>query len=116
MKNNFEKLNIWKDAVELAVQVNELMSDSKYYSLKDQMLRSSISVPSNIAEGCERQYPKEFERFLTIAAGSCGEIRTQLILAARFKEIDESESLELLEKYRSLSAQIFSSKKKVKQT
>lgn len=113
MKHNFEKLTIWRDAVELAVVVYKIFRDSKNFGLRDQILRSAISIPSNIAEGCERQYPKEFSRFLTIAAGSCGEIRTQLILAHRFGEINEAQNIELVDKFRVLSAQLFSFKKKI---
>ncbi|MBV6640423.1 MAG: four helix bundle protein [Cyclobacteriaceae bacterium] len=76
MKHNFEKLTIWKDAVDLAVKVIMSVKDSTNYSLKDQLTRSSVSVPSNIAEGCERQTEKEFSRYLSIAGGSSGEVRT----------------------------------------
>lgn len=113
MKHNFEKLNIWKDAVVLAVKVHELISDSKMYALRDQMLRSSVSVASNIAEGCERQSIKEFARYLNIAAGSAGEIRTQLIIAKGVGMLGDTEADEFIASYRSLSAQIYAFRNKI---
>ena len=47
------------------------------------MARSCISIPSNIAEGAERESDREFRRFLAIAKGSAGELRTQLYIGLR---------------------------------
>ena len=68
------------------------MKDCKDYSLKDQMQRAAVSIPSNIAEGCERT-PKDFARFLSIAIGSSSELRTQTYIA-RDLEILNAESAE----------------------
>jgi len=76
----FEDLKVWKRGCRLAVDVCGSLRDSKDYALKDQMTRSSISVPSNIAEGAERDSPGDFKRFLRIAKGSCAELRTQLYI------------------------------------
>ncbi|CAD5252824.1 MULTISPECIES: four helix bundle protein [unclassified Imperialibacter] len=113
MKHNFEKLNIWQEAVDLAVEVCLEVDNSRNFALKDQLTRSSISVPSNIAEGCERQTPKEFSRFLNISGGSAGEVRTQLIIAKRINQIDESKADSLVDRYRKLSSQIYAFKKKL---
>jgi four helix bundle protein len=53
---------------------------SKFHPLADQLTRSAISIPSNIAEGCERGSNPDFIRFLYISRGSCAELRTQLEL------------------------------------
>ena len=80
----FEDLEVWQSSMELARAVYSLtLGDlfSKDFGLKDQIRRSAVSVPSNIAEGFERDAKKQFLYFLKIAKGSCGELRTQLRLA-----------------------------------
>jgi len=58
-----------------------LLKNSNEYWLKEQMLRSALSMPSNIAEGCERNSKAEFKRFVNIAKGSAAELRTQVYIA-----------------------------------
>ncbi len=80
----FEDLEVWQSSMKLAREVYSLtLVDlfSKDFGLKDQIRRSAVSVPSNIAEGFERDAKKQFLYFLAIAKGSCGELRTQLRLA-----------------------------------
>lgn len=80
----FEDLEVWQSSMKLAREVYSLtLGDlfSRDFGLKDQIRRSAVSVPSNIAEGFERDAKKQFLYFLTIAKGSCGELRTQLRLA-----------------------------------
>ncbi|MEK7322307.1 MAG: four helix bundle protein [Pseudomonadota bacterium] len=77
-----EKLEVWKRGCRLAVDVFQILEHSKEYGFRDQITRSALSVPSNIAEGFERDSPREFCRFLKIAKGSSGELRTQLYIAA----------------------------------
>lgn len=89
----FEDLNIWKDGIELSVEIYSLFKNSKDYGLRDQIQRASVSVPSNIAEGFDRLSNNEFIRFLKIAKGSCAEVRTQLIIAQRIEEIELNEEL-----------------------
>ena len=55
-------------------------SFSKYHPLADQIIKSFISIPSNIAEGCERGSDADFARFLYISRGSCAELITQLTI------------------------------------
>lgn len=85
---NFEDLKIWQDGVELAVRIYSALTNCRDFGLRDQMQRSSVSIPSNIAEGFDRNSNNEFIRFLKIAKGSCGELRTQLIIAERVKLIE----------------------------
>ena len=79
---SFEELEVWKRACQLAVQVYEVMRESRDFSLRDQMQRAAVSIPSNIAEGSERG-GKDFIRFLRIARGSAAELRTQCYIAAK---------------------------------
>ena len=61
------------------------------YALADQMRRSAVSVPSNIAEGHGRNSKNEFRSFLSIANGSLSELETQLILSVRLCYLSETE-------------------------
>ena len=79
----FEQLEVWKAGCRLAVEVYNELRDCRDHGLKDQMQRAAVSVPSNIAEGAERQSRREFIQFLHIAKGSCAELRTQLYIAAK---------------------------------
>lgn len=78
--HNFENLDVWKRGCRLAVNVCVASHASKEYALKDQIVRSSLSIPSNIAEGAERPSDADFCRFLGYSKGSCGELRTQLMI------------------------------------
>lgn len=77
-----EKLEVWKRGCRLAVDLYKALEQCRDYGFKDQITRAALSVPSNIAEGFERDSSREFCRFLKIAKGSCGELRTQLYIAA----------------------------------
>ena len=76
----FEDLKVWQRSCQLATDVCVWLAPVTFYSLRNQAERSAISVASNIAEGSERDSPKDFIRFLRIAKGSCSELRTQLYL------------------------------------
>ncbi len=78
---SFENLEVWKSGCRVAVRIYEILKTCKDYGLKDQMTRAAVSVPSNIAEGAERDSKLEFIRFLHIAKGSAAELRTQLYIA-----------------------------------
>ena len=84
MNHNFKNLNIWKKATDLVQSVYEITksfpSDEKF-GLTNQLRRASVSVPSNIAEGCGRKGNKELIQFCHIAIGSLCEVETQLILS-----------------------------------
>jgi four helix bundle protein len=80
---SFEDLAVWNRAMDQAVNVFETFAECRKYTMRDQMERCAVSVPSNIAEGQERDSPRNFIRFLRISKGSNGELRTQLHLARR---------------------------------
>lgn len=90
--SSFEDIEVWKKAVELCEKVYLLADQTalnKDFGLRDQIRKSAISIPSNIAEGFERESNNQFIYFLIIAKGSCGVLRTQLFLAMKIKHIDE---------------------------
>jgi four helix bundle protein len=103
----FEDLDIWKEAVSLSLQVYEQLKDCRDFGFRDQMQRSAISVPSNIAEGFERQTNKEFIQYLYIAKGSCGELRTQLYIASKVSIVKEEVATQLIDKAKNLSSKIY---------
>jgi four helix bundle protein len=103
----FEDLDVWQNAISLSVEVYSKSQNCKDYSLKDQIYRASVSVPSNIAEGFERQYNKEFIQFLFIAKGSVGEVRTQILIAYRLGLLSEIDYQVLLENTKKISAQLY---------
>jgi four helix bundle protein len=79
---------------------------SKDFGLKDQIRRSAVSVPSNISEGYERDSKRQFLYFLVIAKGSCGELRTQLMIARNLNYLDEKEFVKINEQCLSTSKQL----------
>ena len=89
-----------------AIDLYKLLADCKDYGLRDQMQRSSVSVPSNVAEGFERHTNKEFIRFLRIAKGSNGELRTQIHLAIGIGIISSVTGDDLLAKSRIISSML----------
>ena len=85
----FEDIKAWEKAKDLSVAVYRLFEKSKDFAFKDQIQRASVSVMNNIAEGFERKGNKEFSYFLYIAKGSCGEVRSMLILAKELGKIND---------------------------
>jgi four helix bundle protein len=92
--HNFKELKVWKAGIELTkviFQVTRSFPTEERYGLTSQIIRSAISIPSNIAEGCGRISNKDFKHFLTIALGSSFELETQIIIAKEFNYINEEE-------------------------
>ena len=103
MKISFEKLDVWKKSCQLSVKIYNIFDKIKDYGLYNQITRAAVSVPSNIAEGSERQTSKEFIQFLYIAKGSVAELRTQLYLAGKLKKITAEEMKELVSEAKEVS-------------
>ena len=91
---NFKKLNVWQLAKDLAVRIYKLTQTSAFskdYGLKDQIQRSAVSIPSNIAEGDNLDTDKQSIRHFFIARGSTAELRTQLIISLEIGYITKEE-------------------------
>jgi len=91
-KNGFQDLTVWQRARELAghvYQVTLTASFSRDLSLRDQMRRAAVSIPSNIAEGDERETDKEAIRTFYIAKGSAAELFTQALIARNIGYLDD---------------------------
>ena len=106
--NSFEDLEVWKRSCVVAEKVYLLFKGSKEYALRDQIMKSAISIPSNIAEGAERNHNTEFRHFLGIAKGSSAELRTQLELSARMAIIPRKDVDVLNSELREISSMLHS--------
>src|SRR5436190_1212792 len=92
MISRFEELTAWQMARELAKQVHHATKNaawSRDYRLRSQITAAAVSIGSNIAEGFDRAARGEFHYFLTVAKGSCAEVRSQLYSAYDFGYVDE---------------------------
>jgi len=90
MQFNFEKLEVYQDAIELANKIYEITKPfpkSEIFGITNQLRRASISIPSNIAEGSSRG-KKEFIPFLNIGLGSCYECVPLLEISKRQEHIN----------------------------
>lgn len=87
----FEDLPVWQHAIEIGVRIYELIDSEKVlrdYRAKDQLIGAAISISNNIAEGFEYNRNNQFIRYLEIAKGSAGELRSQLFLMMRAGKIE----------------------------
>lgn len=92
---SYRDLEVWRLGMRLAVAVYGLTAtfpQAERYGLTSQLQRSAVSVPSNIAEGHERDSTKDFLRFLSIAQGSLAELETQLLIAGELELADQKET------------------------
>ena len=109
--NSYKDLIVWQKAVDLVVEIYKLTESfpkSEIYGITSQMRRSSVSIPSNIAEGRRRGSRKDFRQFLIISYGSGAELETQIEIAKKlplgasidFKKADAtlSEIMKMLNK------------------
>ena len=88
---SYKDMEVWKKSKSLSIEIIKLtqkVNDKNLFALTNQIVRSSISVPSNIAEGCGRQYKKETFQFLFIARGSLYELETQRLFLFELDKID----------------------------
>ncbi len=103
MGSSFADLEVWKKSCRLSVRLYELLRDCRDYGMKDQMLRSSVSIPSNIAEGSEKKSIPDFQRFINIAQGSAAELRTQIYISRAVNIFSDLDAKELIQELKSIS-------------
>ncbi|MBI5008722.1 MAG: four helix bundle protein [Bacteroidia bacterium] len=108
--SNYENLNVWQKAVELAVSIYKLTDTNitfkRDYSLKDQIRRCSVSISSNISEGDQLGTDKQAVRQFYIAKGSTAELYTQLVISEKIGYISVKENSYFLDECRSISAML----------
>jgi len=94
MIRRFEELVAWQKARELTKAIYEATRRGRFardFELARQIQRAAVSVMSNIAEGFDRANRNEFSQFLSIAKGSCAEVRSQLYVALDIGHVDANE-------------------------
>ena len=87
-------MEVWQMGMKLCSDVYQLTTQSgfdKDFGLRDQVRRSAVSIPSNIAEGFDRESVRQFAYFLMVAKGSAGELKTQILIAENLGYINEDQ-------------------------
>ena len=108
-------LEVWKLSMTMVTKVYKLTKtfpENEKFCLINQICRASVSIPSNIAEGCGRGTDKDTLRFLDIALGSSAELETQLLIAESLGYANVQDILKDLDK---INALIYGLKKYLKQ-
>ena len=102
--HNFKELKVWQLAMSISKEVfiaTRLFPSEEKFTLISQMMRSAISIPSNIAEGCGRNSDKHFLHFLDISLASLHELQYCILLSYDLsyipKEIYDSTNNKLAE-------------------
>ena len=119
----FEDLDVWKRSSRLCVDIYKELAKCKDFGFKDQITRtsawmhvvramqeqlpSSLSIPSNIAEGFERDTDKDGNKFFYYAKGSCGELRTQIYIGIEIGYIKKEAGLMWENETEQLSKMLF---------
>lgn len=96
---SYKDLLIWQKGLDLCDLVYDQLRKlpvEERFALGDQIRRSVVSFPSNIAEGYSRQSRLEYIRFLRIAFASLAELETQIIICQRRKYFETEGILKLI--------------------
>ena len=92
-----EDLLVWQEAISIANVIYAHFNTLHDFGFRNQIQRASISISNNIAEGFFRKSDREFKRFLTIALGSMGELKSMLVLAVHLKYIEAEKQVEFMD-------------------
>ena len=95
-RKTHKDLDCWKKSIAFVTEIYRVSKNfpkSEMYGLTSQLRRSTISIPSNIAEGAARKSNKEFIQFLYIALGSVAESETQLVIASKLNYLEDFDNL-----------------------
>ena len=108
---NYRDLIVWQKAMRLVTEIYHFTKEfpkNELYGLTSQLRRSSISLPSNMAEGYGRNSTQDYVRFLRIANGSLFELQTQLEIARNLEFLSEEDFSELFELSREIERMLSS--------
>lgn len=96
---NFRKLRVWEVAQQIAIDADRIaagMHGARSATLRDQLVRAAMSVPTNIVEGCSHSSPREFARYLGYALASVNEVEGHAQLARDLRLMKEQDFTSLL--------------------
>ena len=113
---DFKKYEIWQLSHQFTLKIYSISNSfpkDETYTLISQIRRSSMSIPTNIAEGCGRNSDKEFNQFLNIALGSASETEYLILLAKDLKYIDDSNYETLSQEINLIKSKIYTLKNKL---
>jgi len=116
--HRFKELKIWQKAMEVTKQVYKLTCDlpkEEMYGLNQQMRRSAVSIPSNIAEGTASNSNKEFGRFLGMANGSLHELETQLCICESLEFFPEQRTNHIQSNITELQKMMYAFRKNIQE-
>ena len=103
---NFMNLRVWQQSKDMAVRIYAITRAGEFrsdFGLTDQIRRSAVSVPSNIAEGDELETDKQAVRHFYIAKGSCAELITQVIISKEVGYISDDVAKDICGECRRIS-------------
>ncbi|MBI2464580.1 four helix bundle protein [Candidatus Shapirobacteria bacterium] len=101
--SRFEEILVWQKTKPFIVEIYKSFLNVGDYSFRDQVLRASVSIMNNIAEGFERGSNPDFKKFLYISKGSAGEVRSMLYLALDLSYITQEKSAKLIQETEEIS-------------
>jgi len=102
----FEDLQLWKRSIHLSTNIYDELRDTNNYILNDQITRSGLSLPGNIAESFERESPNECIEFLSHAKGSCSKLRTQIYIGMHTGHIKRNVGTEWIRETNEISSML----------
>ncbi len=108
-----QTLDVWKISARLSVNVYKTLEQCKQWGFKDQITRACLSIPSNIAEGMEKESLKEQARFLEISKGSAAEFATQTYIGIETGYIEKQTGQDWIKQTNQILGMLTNLRKKV---
>ncbi len=117
--HRFKELDAWRLSIEMVKEIykkTEKYPKKEQFGLVNQIRRSAVSIPSNIAEGAGKNTNLDFSRFISIASGSCNELETQLVISNELGYISRESFRELEKKLNRIQNMLFGLQKSLRNT
>ncbi|MDY0275046.1 MAG: four helix bundle protein [Desulfomicrobium sp.] len=111
---SFEDLDVWKRSSRLCVDIYKALAELKDYGFRDQITRSALSIPSNIAEGYARESNKETVHFFSYSKGSAAELRTQIYIGMEIGYIPKETGKHWIQETEEISKMLYVFMKRLK--